>query len=424
MRTKFYLDKRTTPKALVPDTGGIEPTFPVKVAINHGGSSAYLSTGVSVKESEWLSKPSPGQVVNHPRKEALNIKLAERKLEIDKTIEMLRLKGELKGASASEIKAKVEKRLFYGVEGEDRVEYPLTECFARFTASKARKERTIKVYEETLKKIQSFDGYKDGMTFASVTPSWLSAFNSWLERTSPSANARGVYLRSIRAVFNFALAEELTSAPYPFRRFKIRTEPTPDRSLTPEELQRLWAAPCNRETEKYRDLFFLSFFLCGMNLEDILEAGKPKNGRVEKRRIKTGQPLTIRIETEAQAIIDKYKGKDKLLDVLGGCRNYGNYLHRVNNALKRIGQTYNPHTKEWEGEAVVPCLSFYYARYSWATIAAGLDIPERTVGAAMGHGTARSVTSIYMRVDMRKKIDEANRKVIDFCFGDLESSEK
>ena len=161
-----------------------------------------------------------------------------------------------------------------------------------------------------------------------------------------------------------------------------------------------------------------------MNLEDILEAGKPKNGRVEKRRIKTGQPLTIRIEPEVQAIIDKYKGGERLVEVLGKCRNYGNYLHRANNALKRIGQTYNPHTREWEGEAVVPCLSFYYARYSWATIAAGLDIPERTVGAAMGHGTARSVTSIYMRVDMRKKIDDANRKVIDFCFGDLESSDK
>lgn len=62
-------------------------------------------------------------------------------------------------------------------------------------------------------------------------------------------------------------------------------------------------------------------------------------------------------------------------------------------------------------------MTYYCMRYSWATIAAELDIPERTVGAALAHSTAKSVTSIYIRVDMRKKIDAANRAVIDHVFG-------
>lgn len=423
MKTKFYLDKRTPPKALVSDDAGLEPSFPVKVAINHGGSSAYISTGISVTPSQWLSKPSPGQVIGHPRKEALNIKLAERKLEVDKAIEELRLAGELKGATASEIKEKVERRIEWRRYGTDGRECPVTVCFERYIRTKT-KERTVKGYVATIKKIQAFEGYREGMTFRSVTPVWLGAFDKWLSLTSPSANARGVYLRNIRTVFNYALAEELTDAPYSFRRYKIKTQPTKDRSLTPDEIRAFRDAPCNKESEKYKDLFLLSFCLCGMNLEDILEAPAPKGGRIEKRRIKTGQPLSIRIEPEAQAIIDKYRGKDCLIDIMGNCHNYDNFKHRLNDALKRIGSVYNESRREWEGTALFPELSFYYARYAWATIAAGLDIPERTVGMAMGHGTAKTVTSVYMRVDMRRKIDEANRKVLDECFKNLEKSLK
>lgn len=76
----------------------------------------------------------------------------------------------------------------------------------------------------------------------------------------------------------------------------------------------------------------------------------------------------------------------------------------MNNRLKRIGQIYNPHTKAWEGSPIVPGLSVYWARYSWSTIAAELDIPERTIGVALGQSTRNSVTSI----------EEAQKKVRDF----------
>ena len=61
-----------------------------------------------------------------------------------------------------------------------------------------------------------------------------------------------------------------------------------------------------------------------------------------------------------------------------------------------------------------PGLSSYWARHTWASIAAGLDIPKETIAAALGH-SASSVTDIYIKFD-KKKIDEANRKVIDYVF--------
>ncbi|MFK2229309.1 integrase [Bacteroides fragilis] len=55
----------------------------------------------------------------------------------------------------------------------------------------------------------------------------------------------------------------------------------------------------------------------------------------------------------------------------------------------------------------------YWARHTWATIAAGLDIPKETISEALGHEIGSSVTSIYIDFN-RQKVDDANRKVIDY----------
>ena len=66
-------------------------------------------------------------------------------------------------------------------------------------------------------------------------------------------------------------------------------------------------------------------------------------------------------------------------------------------------------------EPIVPGLTTYWARHTWATIAASLDVPKETIAHALGHGND-TVTDIYIDFDKRK-VDEANRKVLDFVFG-------
>ena len=44
--------------------------------------------------------------------------------------------------------------------------------------------------------------------------------------------------------------------------------------------------------------------------------------------------------------------------------------------------------------------------------AASLDIPKETIAAALGHG-GNTVTDIYIDFD-RRKVDEANRRVLDW----------
>ena len=58
-------------------------------------------------------------------------------------------------------------------------------------------------------------------------------------------------------------------------------------------------------------------------------------------------------------------------------------------------------------------MTTYWARHTWATIAAvDLDIPKDTIAHALGHGN-NTVTDIYIDFDQRK-VDKANRRVLDW----------
>ena len=61
------------------------------------------------------------------------------------------------------------------------------------------------------------------------------------------------------------------------------------------------------------------------------------NGRLEYYRKKTGTFYSVKIEPEAQAIIDKYAGENYLLDVCDTWSNPTDYLRRMDKGLKKIG---------------------------------------------------------------------------------------
>ena len=96
-------------------------------------------------------------------------------------------------------------------------------------------------------------------------------------------------------------------------------------------------------------------------------------------------------------------------------RNYKDFLHRMGIGLKQIGKL---ERKGLGGKKIrtplFPDLSSYWTRHTWATIASELDIPKEVIAHALGHSWANSTTTdIYIRFD-NKKVDEANRKVIDY----------
>lgn len=378
--TKLYLDTR--------HTGGKSPS-PLKIVIRKDGKAVAISTGISLMPSQWDA--AAAKVVNHPRRQVLNTYIAGRKQAIDDLVLRLAATGRLGRMTAAQLKAEA----VAGADGGEDEARTFAGHFAKFMEAKGG--RTRELYEATLKRIGEYAGGSlSSLRFEDITRAWLTGFDAFLARRSPSQNARNIHLRNIRAVFNDAIDEEVTAA-YPFRKFKIRPVATAKRSLPVEVLRELFGREVEPFRMQYLDIFKLIFMLVGINIVDLCRLQSvTADGRVEYRRAKTHRLYSIKVEPEAMEIIQRHRGKGQLLDILDRCSDYRHYAMRLNNNL----------------HALLPGLTTYWARHSWATIAASLDIPKETIAAALGHG-GNSVTDIYIDFD-RRKVDEANRRVLDW----------
>ena len=223
--------------------------------------------------------------------------------------------------------------------------------------------------------------------------------------------AQAVHLRNLRTLCNFALDDELTTF-YPFRKFRIETEETTKKALTIEQVRTYATADIHyRNDGMHRDVFMLMIYFRGINVSDLAELTWKdlKDGRIQYRRNKTGKLYDIKVEPEAMEIIERWKGEEHLLSVFDRYRTPSQYDRRLGDALKRI--------KDTEGKAIEPDCSSNWARHTWATFGAELDLPEATITLGMGHKRAgHRVTDIYIRRN-RDKVDAANRAIIDYIWG-------
>lgn len=391
---KFYIDKRTLNSA---NEGSL------KLRLINNRKKSEIGLGIVASEKMLNDALSTSQA---PSAKRLSAFIAMRKSEIDKVIISL-----LDSGNGDIDVKKLCELVKTAIKIEETADETFLGWFRRFANGKTNKS-TNGVYVHTISRMTAFDPQLELRKFEDITFKWLDDFDKYLAKTSPSKNARNIHLRNIRAVFNYAIDNEVT-ATYPFRRFKIRPEATRKRSLPIEDLRKLFDCPVEPYAEIYRDLFKLIFMLIGINTVDLHQLqAVSSEGRIEYRRAKTHKLYSIKVEPEAMEIINKYRGEKGLLLIADRWSDHRNFRDQMNNALKKIGAArYGLGGKKSGG--AFPEISTYWARHSWATIAASLDIPKETIAAALGHEMGNSTTSIYIDFDQRK-VDEANRRVLDW----------
>lgn len=345
----------------------------------------------------------------------LNVYISGVKQKVDYGILSLVSEGKIASMTAVDIKKHIDQ-LLHPEKAEKEKEITenkklFSTRFLKFADSK--QPSTRKIYMHTYSRMEIFEGeHLTKLKFEDITKDWLTSFEKFLSETSPSQNTRNIHFRNIRAVFNEAIDEDITTA-YPFRRFKIRPVATAKRNLKVEDLRMLINYPCEKYAQKYLDMFKLMFMLIGINSIDLCHLKEISNGRINYHRAKTKRLYSIKVEKEAMEIIEKYRGKNWLLNILDGYKDYHDFTKHMNNALKNIGPLKRSGLGgKKERKPLFPNISSYWARHSWATIAASLDIPRDTIAHALGHG-GNTVTDIYIDFD-QQKVDDANRKVLDW----------
>lgn len=297
----------------------------------------------------------------------------------------------------------------------------LVHYFEEFMETKTN-EGTRGIYETTRKRLVMYD---EKALIDDIDRRWLDGFLAHEIMRGRKMNGIAIDFRNMRAVFNWAIDNEETKN-YPFRKFTIKTERQKFLYLSIEEMREYRDIEVEDFMEKYRDMFLLGFYLIGINLSDLLElpANAIKHGRIVYRRKKTGRLYDIKVEPEALEIINKYHGTKHLVRFLDDGTKLSSFKRRLGDYIKRIGKV--ELVKNRRGALIKKQLKplhddivWYTARRSWATIAASLDIPKEVIGKALGHSEWDSTTTdLYINFDNRK-IDEANRKVINALNADL-----
>lgn len=421
---KLYLDKRAQKK---------DGTYPLKLTITHK-KPFHIPLDVSIPPENWIGGRIEGDI---PNAKFLNSYIKASLTSVENYLLNLKLRGILNRISPEELKKRIENLNvpdeggnFRDTEkandetlGQNYLFRDHAEKFIESRNADGTKE-TYKYTLDTLTKLYDLET----LTFGDIDYDWLEELEIKLRPTC-KVNTRSIHFRNIRAIYKNANKKKLVSKDlYPFEDFIIKNEETMHRNLTIQELRTLRDYPVETHQERYRDLFMLSFYIIGVNVVDILHATDIRNGRLEYRRAKTGKLYNVKIQPEAMEIIKKYSpGEKYLLNFLDNYENYKDFRSRLNRNLKQIGASEWISAKSKKGRPIkkkkysplFPFLSSYYARHTWATIAADLDVPEKTIKMALGHGS-RTVTDIYINFDIRK-VDEANRKVIDYLLSGANS---
>lgn len=398
------------------DTRSGKGEFPIKIRIQHNKAKAFLLTGIKVTPEQWDAEN--GVIIGHPQSRTFNILLGSKYQQAQEIISNLELARKVNKYSATQLKEIIEND---GEEMPDSSRKKFMEFYISCMNVK-KKASTRSSYQQALNNMMRFDPLLEERYFEDIDLKYLQKLDAWFEEREVTVNSRAVYYRNIKSVFNDAIDEQLTTE-YPFRRFKIKKTPTKKRNISLEELRLLRDYPIKDEfQQKYRDMFMLMFYLRGINAADLfrLKRSDIRLGRLNYIRAKTGKPYSVKIEPEAQAIINKYKGKDYIIDVCDGAKTqeeievkYKGFLKRMGRGLKKIG-TYKIVGRGGKRELspILPFISQYWCRHTCATIMSDINIPIETIAASLGHDHGNKVTNIYIEYN-EKKVDEANRKLID-----------
>jgi len=385
-------------------------TYTIYIGVGYG-TSIYISTGISATEDDWDER---SQTYVGKGAKGINDTLATMVSRVNLQMREWKISGKLATLSKNELKTMLKTGRPTTPEKSNNI----GPFFEKVTATKNK--RTSELYSQTLVKLRRYTEV-DNQSFDVINRLWLDSFYRSMDPLS--ANAKAIHMRNLRHVVNYAIDEDIIQR-YPFRNYHIPTEDTAMRVLTIDKLRQLLSYNHLYERDReYRDIFMLMFYLIGINIVDLggLTKEDVVNGRIEYRRAKTGKFYSIKIEPEAATILKRYKGKHYLLRCFERYESYRGYMVLMNKGLRKIGaEKLNKKGKPIKTknhlpimEPLEPTLTTYWARYTWATIAAELDIPKDTISEALGHSHGARVTGVYIKYN-RDKVDEANRKVIDY----------
>ncbi len=390
---------------VVPSRVNSDGTHTIRLKITNVNTTRYILTKYKVGSEKWFQN---GKVVKHPQAAAINQKL---NIMLGEYEALLSKMGNAR-ATATEIKNFIEQPRFVG---EDLCEYAkkyIAELNNNGQDSYARNMGyTLKYLTEC---------FGENVALSSINTSAIKMWEKWLVRMGYSPTTINIRMSHLKALLNAAVTEGIVEYKiFPFRGYKMPTKNVREIWISKDELKKLREAEFTgvsaRRHTVARDLFMLSFYFAGINLTDLMDANLDGDTinfvRKKTAAKKTGEKgVSLTIQPEARAIIDKYITEEGTLYFGYHYSDYQQFRSFVTKGLNKIGEDLGFEKK----------LMFYSARKTFVQFGQQLGIPlyvlEYAIGQSIKDSNSRPIFD-YMKV-MRFQADLAIRKIIDFSLND------
>jgi len=402
--TQIVLDQRTAKK------GG---TFPVKLRITFQRKQKYYALNKDLTLDEFSKVNS-----QKPRSEYKELKLAFEAFEG----EARKVINDLKAFSFEAF----EKRFYEDAKTTTNKTNVCEAIEAKITAlNKEGRVGSASTYQCLKSSIQSF---QKKISFEDITVDWLKQYEKYmLEERKTSLTTIGIYLRSLRVIFNDAIEENiipLESYPFGKRKYQIPTGENVKKAIPNSEIGKIYHYESDNEKELWaRDMWLFSYLCNGMNIKDIshLKYKDIQGGNIYFKRAKTENTkrnqklICCPVLPRTKEIIQKWGNKPDLAEsYIFPIITEGLTAERELAVKKQANKQINTYMKRIaEKLGIDSNLATYSARHSFATNLKRLGVSTEFISESLGH-TSTKTTQNYLDSFEDETRKEIAQKLISF----------
>jgi integrase/recombinase XerD len=254
----------------------------------------------------------------------------------------------------------------------------------------------------------SIKKFNKDLTFAEVTPTFLKKYEKWMLDKGNSVSTIGIYLRSLRAVYNL---QNIDKSVYPFgngnKKYSIPTSKNTKKALTLEEIGKIYNYdPEPNSTKQMAKDYWLFLYLCnGMNVKDfcLLKWENIEGNTLTYKRAKTqrskkeSKRISVSLKSESLEIIKKW-GQSSINKeaYIFPHINYKMNEVQKRNSYQSITKIINKYIKRIASEVGInKNITSYYARHSFATVLKRSGAKIEMISELLGHSNV-GVTECYL----------------------------
>ncbi|MEL6941986.1 MAG: site-specific integrase [Bacteroidota bacterium] len=406
---KLYFDTRRSKS---------NETYSLKLKLFHQDKARYIPLGYFFKKNQWIEKDHKVRS-NYPNSAKVNTRISYLVSQANQLL--LNYQAELDYLSVDQLKSKLSAQLFNQKDKPQKIIPNLFEYIDTLVVrlKKSKRLGSAQTYQTCSNVIRRFNENQD-LRLVEIDHRFLLDFEADCLNKGIRVNSIGVYLRTLRAIINKAIAEGLLkSENYPFKKFRIKQEKTAKRAISKEEIQRIVEVKIDPNLRMWhsRNYFVFMFNMRGMNFIDMayLKMENIQNGRILYKRKKTGKLYNIKLTAKAAEIIQFYaKSKhshsskrvfpillqDRFTDAERERKHFIDRRKKFTQDLKKIAQLCEINTN----------LTSYVSRHSWASIAKFSGVAPAVIGESLGHSDLKT-TETYLANFDHDVLDDANELI-------------